>query len=900
MAISQNRLGQPGVPGPKGDQGDPGVGVPTGGTTGQVLRKASNANYATEWGSVNATPGGSVGHVQFHGAGGVFAGDSNYIWDNAKKALGIQVSSPQAAIHASSVVGQTIPDVSVASVSQVAEAIDPSPTGTITAIAEFPAPGPSDASQNFSGSGYTASGQSVDYQIYAVLFDGTTYYRSQFFNTAGITDANNNGDPFSVLVALPNAAVDQTHWLIEKQVNGGGYTESVLVPVGTSSYEDGNFGGTATTAAWPNYYSLTYSPPIAPSGMSASAIDVGSGGLFANGTNYNIEARSAANVAGMLYCEQTGDSTSYSDPNDSSQFNLETTYSPNGGDDTIFRISTDGGVTWSYFQAGTSGTFVYSGQSSESGAEEAWFRSIAAASKSWAFKCYGKTLAPGGFPVVYASSADTYLGTITTPNVGYIFKHSYSGFPSAGARVLGDYNAGLSNGRDVSTSEIYDAGYNLWTAGTDVSSQHYGFTGTSQNIEYRFYGFSSGLLIYSATALSRTSSDTGGYKYNSVSFTFPSGATSVKVVKYVNGSGTPLGARIFSSPTSSFEDTAFSSWSQPTTITPNAAVPPTSRYDNIRASETDPDCLQVVAIGSTGTRLPSIAWGTAASSDSSVNTLARVSVNSSTGYMSIGSGRVAGFTTAGMSQEAWRLGNSYDFNLNKNGSAHFTVWGTDLNHPMAYFYAVGDGGRGAIFFGQSALASTITSSKVVIAPTAGGTTGLHLRYNSGATASAILIDEAGSFRGVWAADGRMAVGTSTVLTNVQVSIGATTGRAQFRLADGGGASSPTAGDLWRSGGNILWRNASSQTLTLCGVLTATATLDFPSINAGATAELTMTVTGATVGDAVFMGAPSTFNAGLTISAFVSATNTVTVRVFNGTAGAINPASSVFRAVIARL
>lgn len=34
----------------KGDKGDPGVGVPTGGTTGQVLTKKSNSDYDTEWG----------------------------------------------------------------------------------------------------------------------------------------------------------------------------------------------------------------------------------------------------------------------------------------------------------------------------------------------------------------------------------------------------------------------------------------------------------------------------------------------------------------------------------------------------------------------------------------------------------------------------------------------------------------------------------------------------------------------------------------------------------------------------------------------------------------------------------------------------------------------------------
>lgn len=35
--------------GPAGPQGLPGVGVPSGGTTGQVLQKASNSDYQTEW-----------------------------------------------------------------------------------------------------------------------------------------------------------------------------------------------------------------------------------------------------------------------------------------------------------------------------------------------------------------------------------------------------------------------------------------------------------------------------------------------------------------------------------------------------------------------------------------------------------------------------------------------------------------------------------------------------------------------------------------------------------------------------------------------------------------------------------------------------------------------------------
>lgn len=49
--------GDKGDTGAKGDKGDTGIGIPTGGTTGQVLAKASDADYDTEW--VNQSGGTS-------------------------------------------------------------------------------------------------------------------------------------------------------------------------------------------------------------------------------------------------------------------------------------------------------------------------------------------------------------------------------------------------------------------------------------------------------------------------------------------------------------------------------------------------------------------------------------------------------------------------------------------------------------------------------------------------------------------------------------------------------------------------------------------------------------------------------------------------------------------------
>lgn len=65
----QGIAGATGATGPSGAQGNPGAtgpsgaagaGVPTGGTTGQILAKTSNTNYDTEWIAAPSGGGGSV------------------------------------------------------------------------------------------------------------------------------------------------------------------------------------------------------------------------------------------------------------------------------------------------------------------------------------------------------------------------------------------------------------------------------------------------------------------------------------------------------------------------------------------------------------------------------------------------------------------------------------------------------------------------------------------------------------------------------------------------------------------------------------------------------------------------------------------------------------------------
>jgi hypothetical protein len=86
---------------------------------------------------------------------------------------------------------------------------------------------------------------------------------------------------------------------------------------------------------------------------------------------------------------------------------------------------------------------------------------------------------------------------------------------------------------------------------------------------------------------------------------------------------------------------------------------------------------------------------------------------------------------------------------------------------------------------------------------------------------------------------------------------------------------------------------------VANILSATATLDFPSIGSNGTETLTITVTGAVAGDSVFLGCPAGLDAGLIFCASVTAADTVTVRMHNSSGGSIDPASATFRATVIR-
>ena len=91
--------------------------------------------------------------------------------------------------------------------------------------------------------------------------------------------------------------------------------------------------------------------------------------------------------------------------------------------------------------------------------------------------------------------------------------------------------------------------------------------------------------------------------------------------------------------------------------------------------------------------------------------------------------------------------------------------------------------------------------------------------------------------------------------------------------------------------------AGTGSATVTKVLSASASLNYGSIGAAAQADLTITVTGAAVGDEVVMALPAAPAAGIVFNAFVSAANTVTIRASNITASPVDPAAATYGVIV---
>ena len=131
---------------------------------------------------------------------------------------------------------------------------------------------------------------------------------------------------------------------------------------------------------------------------------------------------------------------------------------------------------------------------------------------------------------------------------------------------------------------------------------------------------------------------------------------------------------------------------------------------------------------------------------------------------------------------------------------------------------------------------------------------------------------------------------------------ATAGTASLKINEGTRLTTPENGTINYVANNLEFTETATVYI-LAKTLTETGTLNFGNTAAGAATDLTITVNGAAVGDAVYIG---TDNASVSATdnvsfwGWVSATNTVTIRFNNNNlVAAVDPASGTFRAVVVK-
>ena len=101
-------------------------------------------------------------------------------------------------------------------------------------------------------------------------------------------------------------------------------------------------------------------------------------------------------------------------------------------------------------------------------------------------------------------------------------------------------------------------------------------------------------------------------------------------------------------------------------------------------------------------------------------------------------------------------------------------------------------------------------------------------------------------------------------------------------------------------GSHYYVTSSGTRYTLTKTLTQTASLNFGNTAAASNSDLTITLTGATDGDAVSLGVPAAAILGnSSYSAWVSAADTVTIRFNNYSTASQDPAAGTFRVSVSK-
>lgn len=143
-------------------------------------------------------------------------------------------------------------------------------------------------------------------------------------------------------------------------------------------------------------------------------------------------------------------------------------------------------------------------------------------------------------------------------------------------------------------------------------------------------------------------------------------------------------------------------------------------------------------------------------------------------------------------------------------------------------------------------------------------------------------------------------GSSVASAYLHIGAGtAAAGTAPLKLTSGTNLTTAEAGAVEYDGTEFYATTSTASRTILARVLKGSATLDFGSTASNGESDLTITVTGAADGDVVSLGVPNASATTGVFFAWVSATNTVTVRFHNTSGGSTDPVSGTFKVTVTK-
>lgn len=262
--------------------------------------------------SAGGSPGGSNTNVQFNDSG-TFNGESDFIYDKTRNAVGIQTTDIDAtALQVKSSVNGTVSPPSGLTATLVPEVVLTPGTPTPTVINPPTEPTIDSITEDVTGSGFQANCQTIFYEVYGYVEMNGAKYVTTTFASGSVSDSVCDGTSLFVVNIAFTPGANSDGYAFRRSLDGFSWSDFIVAgnssPIQDNNSSNGEFLETFDAVAF-----------------------------TADGTTHYARAYNfGPSPAGVTYYSTTYNQGSYTDPNDGSKFAIR--WDTTGGSNSNYKI----------------------------------------------------------------------------------------------------------------------------------------------------------------------------------------------------------------------------------------------------------------------------------------------------------------------------------------------------------------------------------------------------------------------------------------------------------------------------------------------------------------------------------------------------------------------------------